>query len=334
MNVRSKQAFTLVELLVVIAIIGTLIALLLPAVQSAREAGRRSTCLNSLRQLTLATHQFEGRKRRWPGLFDRLNENELYSTDAEMFSTWAVAILPDLEFHQLSDLYAEGSVSEAYLEVMLCPSDDVKTRANAANSYVANGGVIGSALDQRTADGPFLNRAFSPSRAMLDGHWRDGREYTLVYTENLNADRFDVLGWSACKSGDSPGARIKAEHVGMRKDWTWSPVFLWQTSFTGTNYINGEDFTCPPNGDCTPDTKVTQLEYSYTVGYDLARTWARNARPSSNHPGGVNAAFAGGRAIFLREDISNDVVIALMTPNDKKSSSPNPNIILDDNSYR
>ncbi|TWT37246.1 hypothetical protein KOR34_21930 [Posidoniimonas corsicana] len=332
MRAHRTRGFTLVELLVVIAIIGTLIALLLPAVQSAREAGRRSTCLNSMRQITLATQQYEMRMKRWPGGFERLAENGLSSANGEMFSTWAVVILPDLEYHQLHDLYAEGAAPDAFFDVMLCPSDDVKSRANAANSYVANGGMIGSALQQRSANGPFLNRAFDPNRAMLDGHWRDGREYTLVYSENLSASRFDMLGWSAFKPHSTQVGRIDFKHVEEQLDWQWSPLFLWSPSLSTNAYINDEDVECTGN-KCIPIEMVTKLTFDRNTGIDWARTQALNARPSSNHPGGVNVAFAGGRGLFLQQGIDFNVVRALMTPNERKSNSPNPRIIIADSDF-
>jgi hypothetical protein len=58
------------------------------------------------------------------------------------------------------------------------------------------------------------------------------------------------------------------------------------------------------------------------------------ARPSSNHGGGVNVAFASGRVLFLRETIDYGIYIALMTPYDKKSDSPNPDYQLGDNDIR
>jgi len=62
----TKRGFTLVELLVVIAIIGILVALLLPAIQAAREAARRADCINRIRQIVLAAHNYESARKRLP----------------------------------------------------------------------------------------------------------------------------------------------------------------------------------------------------------------------------------------------------------------------------
>ena len=92
---KASRGFTLVELLVVIAIIGVLVALLLPAVQSAREAARRSQCLNNLKQLGLALHNHHDSQQMLPPMWGLNGE----------YGTWAMPTLDYLEQQNLAGLY-------------------------------------------------------------------------------------------------------------------------------------------------------------------------------------------------------------------------------------
>jgi prepilin-type N-terminal cleavage/methylation domain-containing protein len=91
---RRSRGFTLVELLVVIAIIGILIALLLPAVQAAREAARRTQCANNLKQIGLAVHNFHDTYKEMPPA--ALHQN---------YATWAVLLMPYMESESLYELF-------------------------------------------------------------------------------------------------------------------------------------------------------------------------------------------------------------------------------------
>ena len=133
----TRTAFTLVELLVVIAIIGSLIAVLLPAVQAAREAGRRIQCANNIRQLALATLGYESANRTLPpsGLMKVSSKGVVDPRSGKMFS-WIVFILPYIEetaifnrfdfsksvFDQSDDLLSTP------LMPLLCPSDSASGR--------------------------------------------------------------------------------------------------------------------------------------------------------------------------------------------------------------
>ena len=87
-TLNRRRGFTLIELLVVIAIIGILMGLLLPAVQNAREAGRRAACTNNMRQIGLAIQAYESKKRNLPGWANELTGGLVVS--------WPTVILPNL----------------------------------------------------------------------------------------------------------------------------------------------------------------------------------------------------------------------------------------------
>jgi prepilin-type N-terminal cleavage/methylation domain-containing protein len=342
---RRVRAFTLVELLVVIAIIGVLVALLLPAVQRARESGRRSSCLNNLRQLALAGLEFEARTRRYVGLFDELPRQQRLSDSSERFTTWAVLLLPDLERQSTFDLYAQGAVPlpQQYVESFMCPSDGSKTRSGSAMSYAANAGRGASVVFQKPANSPFLNRVHNPKAAVLEGHWKDGKEFTLAFSERLDGLGYDIIGWDGfiADANDPTKDPIDRDEVDRKKwDGTWNPAFVWHAAPPKCSHINAAPCVCappPPRPDkgfrCIPVPGTGR--YIATHCSRLCNRTMRmpNAKPSSNHGGGVNVAFASGRCLFLRENIDYNVYRALMTLFDKESDSPLKDFIVEDQPY-
>jgi prepilin-type N-terminal cleavage/methylation domain-containing protein len=337
MAMRRVRGFTLVELLVVIAIIGTLVALLLPAVQHARESGRRSSCINNLRQLALASLEFEERMRRYPAVFDELPVQQQISESGERWTTWAVYLLPDLEHQAMFDEYAKGELPlpKLYVETYMCPSDGEKPRTGNSSSYVANAGWASSSSNQLPSNGAFINRVYDPKASVVEGHWKDGKDHTLVFSERKDFAGYDMLGWNGFTS--NPNDRSK-DHIDRKvvdekkEDRVWGPVFVWHSNPPRSGYINAEPSGCtdPDYPPCVPHNQHWYVANTCTLKCNLEER-SPNAKPSSDHSGGVNVAFGSGRALFVREGINYDVWRALMTLNDKGSNSPEPNMILDDN---
>lgn len=125
--VKSRHAFTLVELLVVIAIIGVLVALLLPAVQAAREAARRMSCTNNLKQVGLALHNYHDTYSTFPP-----GKIQLGGLGVQSLSNWAIMILPFMEGTNISKQYDNTKTNEDTLNKFVreldlpgynCPSD-------------------------------------------------------------------------------------------------------------------------------------------------------------------------------------------------------------------
>ena len=129
---QAKRGFTLIELLVVIAIIAVLIALLLPAVQQAREAARRTTCKNHMKQLGLALHNYHDVHRTFPSGWIAVNTSAHMAHDGINGAGWGTMILPFLDqaplYNQFNaNLAIEDPANSAFLSQVLpawkCPSD-------------------------------------------------------------------------------------------------------------------------------------------------------------------------------------------------------------------
>ena len=195
-----RRAFTLVELLVVIAIIGVLVALLLPAVQAAREAARRSQCMNNLRQIGIACHNVHDATNYFPS-GHRCTYNSSANTQA-YFSNWAIIILPYIEQKNLFERYDDTVpnihannkfVRESYVASYTCPAEDMPKKLiipeTGANTGSNNGvqymistykGMSGYSADNNNTWAGFpsevnTNLAAAPgSRGILHTDWAGG----------------------------------------------------------------------------------------------------------------------------------------------------------------
>ena len=184
---RPQTAFTLVELLVVIAIIGTLVGLLLPAVQSAREAGRNNTCKNNIKQLVTALTNYDSTQEELPGLINEVpfqgspRVGDTYEIGRR--ASWIVMLFPYMENGPLWDIWtqefgADGRISDQFvppIESMLCPSDPSDVVDFPANSYVGNAGMGYTCLTRNSsASGQFIdaNLEYAPNGVFLDANRR------------------------------------------------------------------------------------------------------------------------------------------------------------------
>ncbi len=202
MSKRQKRGFTLVELLVVIAIIGVLVGLLLPAVQAAREAARRMSCGNNLKQIGLAMHNYHDSLGSFPT-----------GTSSCCWGTWLPLILPYMEQGNLSDLYVSWgdssgprysqspntNVTTTRLEAFSCPSDlDNSPFSNITNhSYAVNYGNTGYS-QQATLNGVTFGGAPFSRHSGKEFGFRDvidGTSSTLMVAEVRQGQGRDLRGF-------------------------------------------------------------------------------------------------------------------------------------------
>jgi prepilin-type N-terminal cleavage/methylation domain-containing protein/prepilin-type processing-associated H-X9-DG protein len=179
-----RRAFTLVEVLVVIAIIGVLVSLLLPAVQSSREASRRLQCMNNLKQVGVALQNYESTHRVFPSGY--VSQYDSSGNDTGPGWGWASKILPEMEEASIQNVihfelpieHANNGVRVASIPSYLCPSEDFRhvwqaKRLDgtpicevAESNYVAMFGTTEPGID---GDGMFFRNSRIGMRDITDG---------------------------------------------------------------------------------------------------------------------------------------------------------------------
>jgi len=190
MKRQDRVGFTLVELLVVITIIGMLMALLLPAVQAARESGRRTTCINNQKQIGYALAQYEEANGHLPGYIEEIN----IGNDRTLPVSWVVTVFPYVERRDLWELWSTGTQQLALQDWLICPSNPPEQMSAGSTplAYVVNGGLPGEPAVRY--DGLFYCRAQSAcSHGLPKNQWpkisfatiKDGASQTLMVSEGL-----------------------------------------------------------------------------------------------------------------------------------------------------
>lgn len=328
----SRPAFTLIELLVVIAIIAVLIALLLPAVQSAREAARRAQCVNNLKQIGLALHNYAST------FTEALPNNGYSGLNYPQDHSPLARLLPYLEqgnFHAAinfdidmghpgqHDLPAElSTVARTAVAAFLCPSD----AATPVHSYdLPSGATIPVAgANYAMNHGSGLDGVFHPGNGVeTDGLcWvgglvrlasiTDGTSNTLAFTETLigpgtslpeeePTPMRDPRLYRAAASSASTDVAEAADLGG------YSAVASLVSGWNGrrnTNWLRGS----------VPDGPMLNGRFIPNFGVpDILFKSSKITAARSRHPGGVNACMADGSVRFVKGSVARPAWWALWT---------------------
>ena len=287
----TQRGFTLVELLVVIAVIGVLLGLLLPAVQAARGAARRTQCSNQLRQLALGLQNYAGKQQTFPP------SSRMRTLDDEPGLSWHVLILPEIEqaslYGQIEPLSDGGATNWAprriVVEVFSCPetasqSSSDNTLKLSSYAAVAGAGRHGEITDLEDAlcGNLFTDGVMYPGSRTRFSMIGDGASHTLLLGERLEPFWDWMSG--ATRVGDPPTQICSEAAKNIR-----FPINAdrWQFGFYAAD------------SQAPPDAPKTALFNDF--------------RFASQHAGGAQFCYADGSVHFLNEAIDFTVYQDLAT---------------------
>jgi len=310
-NHFERSGFTLVELLVVITIIAMLMALLLPAIQNAREAARRTACSNNIRQLAMAAVQFHEATQYIPGWRNR----DPLPAGANTVS-WPVLLLPMMERKDIYTLFQNGTVAPPpsvnqppSIGFFICPSSPPEVSGQPTLSYAGNvgSGSNGNSVlpyDGRKWDGVMLDTTITSGlnsglMSFSDISGADGVSNTILLTERC-------------------GAGNVRNNLPLYQGW-WDRRGL-PAAFAYANVASYNPLGSSP----IPGIGITIA--APAAGMKFINNVATNAapgfwsQPSSNHAGGVVTTFCDGSTKFVKDSVAVHVYAQLLSSDSELAS--------------
>jgi prepilin-type N-terminal cleavage/methylation domain-containing protein len=329
---RAPRAFTIVELLVVIAIIGTLVALLLPAVQSAREAGRRTQCLNNLKQMGQAFHNFASSSNllptggicSWAGEYNTHKFCAIAGDDSPWYVPgrlpdrenlpvgWPFQILPFIEEGNVQLESDWEKVKQMTLSFFFCPSRRGPTR----NMSETNPGYMHGLMDYASA----TPAKTSNDITAMDDFWK-GSDFFFVKDKMflgmvIRTQACSPIGFNDVKDGTSKTMLLSEKFLPLDNYDGSGPVYDGQIrTFEGDDrgWTDGWDFDIVRSTGLPPSRDYVIAPANYNKA-DV--NWKERIMFGSAHSSGINSVFGDGSVHTISYDIDRDVFNKLGNRND------------------
>jgi prepilin-type N-terminal cleavage/methylation domain-containing protein/prepilin-type processing-associated H-X9-DG protein len=330
----ARRGFTLVELLVVIAIIGVLVALLLPAVQSAREAARRMGCQTKLKQLALAAHNFHDVNGKFPaGNEYRLGTVAPWTQNLDYYETWAITMLPYLEQASLAQMWDpttpnawNGSTDPTQklaqlrvtkLNIYICPSDPIPFKAQSpasgpggsGNQLLSSGSLQLMQSNYRGVAGSTWGGASFTSDAGGDANWDDGSQVRLLIPWNkgmrgvitsVSMDRVSAGPIRIAEISDGTSGTLMFGEYSTAKG-SINRRTLWAYAYTSYNL---SDVTI-----AQPRTLIADFDQCAAIPSPNSTNQCKRAWGSLHSGGVLNFAYADGSVRTVPKNIDMNFVM-------------------------
>ncbi len=325
----KRRGFTLVELLVVIAIIAMLVTLLLPAVQSAREAARRSQCQNNLKQLALAVLNFETAQQHYP---QSITPGPC--CDTQSYESWSIVILPFLEEQGLYDRYDltvtnehpnNAFVREHLIPTHICPSDDGFEASLGGGPPGTDQPESGPGAGLFYARGTYRGNA---GRSDGNGMWWDAQQ-------NIKAM---PSGWKGPLTTSCGPEELWADPAFCASDGLLKPVELRQVADgTSKTLLVGEQtmknssdsarrrrsfwaytYTSYNKSEVVPETRTMFSDYDRCVALGDSNPCKR-AWGTAHTAGGIQFAYADGSVHSIPPSVDMQIFAAMASVNGQEA---------------